>query len=138
MGQSTYRKGTALLTLCCLCACSHIERRVEGWPQDMKIVVHPHSGFWEINKICWRDLPLYWKLLGAVCPTVATLNLVTNTCDIYTLGEEPSEHELEHCRGGDHDGLLQGYYDRWKAAGSPREAPAKTSTVGASVQPSGG
>lgn len=107
-------------TLLCLLAiilggCTSIEKRVEGWPQDMVIRVHKNTPFMDIQRICWQGMPTWRKLLLSVCPTAAYVNLNTNTCDIYVLDDsEPTEHELEHCKGGDHDGALQRYYDAWK------------------------
>jgi hypothetical protein len=59
----------------------------------------------------------------SVCPTAAYVNLYTNTCDIYSLDGTATEHELAHCKGGDHDGALQRYYNNWKNGnGSTRVA----------------
>ena len=105
-----------LILLVILCSsCTSIETRVAGWPQDMKITVHKNTPWLDIQKICWQGMPTWRKVLLSVCPTAAYVNLNTNTCDIFVLGDEdPTEHELDHCKGGDHDGALQRYYDNWK------------------------
>ncbi len=44
------------------------------------------------------------------------INLAKKTCTIFLPTNYESwalEHEKEHCKGGDHEGLLQDYYDKW-------------------------
>lgn len=104
----------ALLLL--LSACTTIDKQVVGWPQDMKITKH-ELGFWSLQEKCWPHLPTVYKLLGGVAFGCAEYNLYTLTCDIYHL-KNPSkvdmEHEESHCKGGDHDGVQQKYFDSWK------------------------
>lgn len=61
-------------------------------------------------------MPAVYKLLGGVAMACAYVNLDTMTCDIYHM-PNPSvvdiEHEVAHCNGGDHDGILQKYFDGW-------------------------
>jgi hypothetical protein len=101
----------ALLTGCT--AMPHVQ--VQGWPQDMKTTVH-QSDLGEINSLCYSSLPLPIKLLGGFAMACTWVDLEKNTCDVYLLSEnDPNEeHELMHCRGLDHDGILQAMYNNWK------------------------
>jgi len=111
-----------LLSLVLLSGCASnplytvAEKQVEGWPQDMKITVHENAGFWKVQEKCWGFLPWYRKALGSVVYQCTVANLPENTCDIYTIFGGASEHELSHCKGVDHDGALQEYYNRWKGS----------------------
>lgn len=109
-------RGGLLLLVCLLSvSCSTIDKQVEGWPTEMHIVKHELS-FLDIQAKCWGYLPLGYKVLGGVAMACAEVNLDTRTCDIYHM-QNPSrynmEHEINHCNGGDHDGILQRYFDSW-------------------------
>jgi hypothetical protein len=106
-----------------LYSCLPITTRVEGWPQDLSIRVHKNVGFVEVQEKCYPSVPLHCKLMGGFAFQCAVIDLDQKTCDIYTIWGEASEHELSHCRGGDHDGLLQAYFDRWKCAHGKQPAP---------------
>lgn len=105
-------------TLLFTTGCTTINKQVDGWPSDMKVTKH-EVGFWEVQERCWKDLPWYWKLTLPIAGACTNLNLDTNTCDIYYpkgVSNEVMAHELAHCTGGDHDGMLQEYFDKWKAS----------------------
>ena len=99
-----------------LFSCLPITTKVEGWPQDLTIRVHKNVGFNEVQEKCYASIPIACKLMGGIAIQCAVIDLDRKTCDIYTIWGEASEHELAHCRGGDHDGLLQDYFNRWKCA----------------------
>ncbi len=114
----------AALTLAAmLFSCLPITTKVEGWPQDLTIRVHKNVGFVEVQEKCYPSIPLPCKLMGGFAFQCAVIDLDQKTCDIYTIWGEASEHELSHCRGGDHDGILQAYFDRWKCAHGLPPAP---------------
>ena len=96
-------------------ACSTITTQVEGWPQDLNVRVQ-NTGLALVQEKCYASIPLPFKLLGGIATECAVIDLDRKTCDIYTIWEEASEHELSHCHGGDHDGMLQAYFNRWKCA----------------------
>jgi hypothetical protein len=108
----------ALLLAFSFAACAPIHNHVQGWPQDMKISVHviPES---EIFKRCFVSPQTFADALFMQLPIAcAWTNLDKNTCDVYvspTTTKDTLEHELEHCRGGDHGGKLKCYYDTWIA-----------------------
>jgi len=100
--------------------CSTIDGYVEGWP-DLKITVH-ESHLLEINQKCWKYLSTIQKLLGSVVFGCSIIDLDQKTCDIYLAANSPElimNHELAHCKGGDHpDGSLDKFYDEWLDAHS--------------------
>ena len=96
-----------------LSGCSTLDKKVDGWPQDMKITVHKDAGFWGVQVKCWPDLPWYYKVAGSVAIQCTQVSLPFNTCDIYTWGQDASQHEIDHCKGYDHDGIYQKYFDKW-------------------------
>ena len=104
------------IALCLLTGCSTIDKQIEGWPTDVRIVKH-EMGFLDIQAKCWGYLPPMYKVLGGVAMACAEVNLSTRTCDIYHM-PNPSKsnmgHEISHCNGGDHDGILQRYFDSWR------------------------
>lgn len=109
-----------LLVVACLLVvgCTTIDRQIDGWPQ---LTIRKHEmTFFGVQGKCWRHMPTAYKLLGGVALACAEVNLDAGTCDIYHL-RNPSkvdmEHEESHCNGGDHDGILQKYFDGWKKGG---------------------
>lgn len=97
-----------------LLGCTSIDSRVEGFPQDLTIVEHRKS-FIEVQSVCWKYLPLHYKLLGGFTLACAEINLEAKRCDVYLMHDAEEwtlAHELEHCRGGDHNGQLQEYLDK--------------------------
>lgn len=97
-----------------------ITSHVDGWPQDLAI--HEHIVSAEvITESCGRFA------LACTKP-----NLYTGRCDVYLPPWAPNwirEHEIEHCRGGDHAALdqlvaapLHDYFNAWVAADKPRVA----------------
>lgn len=105
-----------LLLLLMLTGCTTIDKQVVGWPSGIKVVKHEVS-FWDVQKKCWEHMPIAYKLLGGVAMACAYVNLDTLTCDVYHM-PSPSkadvDHEVSHCNGGDHDGILQRYFDAWR------------------------
>lgn len=107
----------ALIVALVLAGCSSIDKKVEGFPQDLKIeykVVTPG----EVFSHCWQYLTTLQKVLLSIPLACAEIDLDTRTCTIIhheNTGEWVMEHEVGHCRGGDHDGILQAYFDEWKA-----------------------
>lgn len=107
----------ALIVALVLAGCTHIDRYVEGWPQDMK-VVEVRTGFWDVQAECWAGIPFLFKLMLPVVLACTNVNLDTNTCTIYTyydLDPETDAHERAHCKGGAHDDGLQDYFNEWTA-----------------------
>jgi hypothetical protein len=94
--------------------CTTIDAQVEGFPQDLEVRVHKNVGLFAVTKKCWEHLPTWRKLLGSVCTQVAWIDLNSRTCDIYTTAGDATEHEVAHCRGGDHDGQLQAFFDQYR------------------------
>jgi hypothetical protein len=90
--------------------------QVADWPA-LKITLHKAT-FTEINDKCLPDAPTWQKMLGYVAFACTWVDLNRKTCDIYTLDGEPEggifEHELAHCYGADHDGILQRVHDSWR------------------------
>lgn len=108
---------TILLALL-LSGCSTIHTYVDGWPQDMK-VTHRYVSFGDVMDTCYKYLTTLDKLMLGVPLACAEIDLGKNTCDITmmeTPGEYILEHEEAHCKGGDHDGILQGLFDNWKTS----------------------
>ena len=55
----------AALTLAAmLFSCLPITTKVEGWPQDLTILVHKNVGFVEVQEKCYPSIPLPCKLMG--------------------------------------------------------------------------
>lgn len=108
-----------ILFLLTISACSHIDRQVEGFPQDLK-KSEVLTGFWDVQSKCWDDMPLAWKLMLSVAIACTVIDLDAGTCTIYrftdTLPDGLQEHEDAHCKGGAHDDGLQNYFDQWKAS----------------------
>ena len=104
-----------LAILLLLSGCTTIDKQIAGWP--ILSVQYHELGFWEVQSKCWEHIPTMYKLLGGVAMACAEVNFDAGTCDIYHL-RNPSktdiEHELSHCRGGDHGGVLQKYFDMKK------------------------
>jgi hypothetical protein len=100
-----------------LSGCMPIHHQVRGWPQDLRVTVHtiPEE---QIAGRCFvapeNPLDVLLLQLPIAC---AWMDLNRHTCDVYVTPTTPRstlEHELEHCRGGDHGGRLQRYYDAWR------------------------
>lgn len=106
----------ALLTfILLLSACTTIDKQIKDWP---KLTIKKHEmTFFDLQGKCWKHMPVMYKLLGGFAFACAEVNLDAGTCDIYHL-HSPSktdiEHEESHCTGGDHDDILQKYFDGWK------------------------
>lgn len=107
----------SIMLLALLSACSHIDRKVEGWPQDLK-QSEVLTTFGEVQSKCWADLPFIQKLMLPVILACTVVDLDKGTCVIYRFGElspEVREHEEAHCQGYAHDDGFQNYYDAWKS-----------------------
>ena len=60
-------------------------------------------------------MPLQYKLIGSLAMACAEVNFTAGTCDIYHMENTLKSvmwHEEAHCRGEDHDGILQAYFDK--------------------------
>lgn len=109
-----------VLLILLLSGCATIDKQVEGWPTGMRIVEH-EVGFWGVQVKCWEHLPIVYKFLGGMALACAEVNLSAMTCDIYRMNYSPDvvvAHEVAHCNGGDHDGVMQRYFDEWKGMGA--------------------
>lgn len=107
---------SALLAALMLQGCATVNTdQVKDWP---KLEIRHHTlSFFEIQGKCWKHMPFYYKILGSFAFGCAEVDLDKKTCDIYLMKDalpEHREHEEEHCRGEDHDGMLQSYFDGWK------------------------
>jgi hypothetical protein len=95
-----------------------ITSHVEGWPQDLEVHEHVVSA------------SIIADSCGIFAIACAKANLYTGRCDVYLPSWAPDwirEHEIEHCRGGDHMapeqlsmGPSQAYFEAWVAAQKPR------------------
>ena len=107
---------TLLICVCLsLAGCTTIDKQIVGWP---KLSIKKHEmTFFDVQGKCWKHMPIAYKLLGGFAMACAEVNLDAGTCDIYHM-KNPSktdiDHEISHCNGGDHDGILQKYFDSWK------------------------
>lgn len=105
-------------------ACTSIDRKVEGWPQDL-VIQEEQVGFWDVQAACWDDMPILLKLLGTITVACTVVDLDKGTCKILrwqdTLSEDIDEHEKKHCKGYAHDDGFQQYFDQWKATRKEKE-----------------
>jgi hypothetical protein len=86
-----------------------ITDHVKDWP-ELRVRVHENTSQQYISDLCTRDWSLVKKLLVWPIYACTYVDLQNRTCDVYIPGEAEGdifEHELEHCRGGDHGGTLQ-------------------------------
>lgn len=68
----------------------------------------------EIEKICITKQNLSYSQEIVAC---ASISFEKKTCTIYLpkrYRQWMLDHEQAHCRGGDHDGVLEESFDRWK------------------------
>lgn len=114
----------SLFAVMVLAGCSTIHTYVEDFPQDLPIeykVMEPG----EVAAHCWQYLTTIQKLLLAIPLACAEIDLDAHRCTIIhyrDVAEWVMEHEEQHCRGGDHDGLLQAHFDEWLAERRQRVA----------------
>ena len=101
----------SVIAVCAIVGCTTITQQVEGFPQDLEITVHEDAPYSTIFAKCYPSIPLWQKLIGSVPIRCAWIDLHARTCTIYG---KASKHELAHCKGGDHDGLLQAYFDQYR------------------------
>ncbi|MDD5247890.1 MAG: hypothetical protein PHY45_02840 [Rhodocyclaceae bacterium] len=117
---------------------TEIDTYVQGWP-TLNVTMHEHATGAEIWSRCWSDLPLWQKLLGTIPIACTWVDLDRGTCDVYIADhtfEGTIHHELEHCKGGDHDGIAQAIFDRWKAKQQAHPDQAKEGHAPAPTMPS--
>lgn len=95
---------------------STIDKQVVGFPQDLKVVVHTVS-LVQMLKVCYPAVVLWQKLVGSFPLACADVNLYTNTCQIWVTPNDNASlaHEMQHCRGGDHNSVQQRNFDGWLA-----------------------
>ncbi len=88
-----------------LAGCTTINTHVKDWPT---LEIREHEVSWgAIIARCYPSIPLWQKVLGGVPLACVNVNLQAGTCDIYYTPVFGKQHEMEHCLGGDHDGILQ-------------------------------
>lgn len=110
-----------------LVGCSSIHTQVAGWPQDMK-VTHHIVEYREVFDTCYKYLTTLDKLLLSVPLACAEIDLDNNTCDITRTKNTFQfviDHEEAHCKGGDHDGILQALFAEWKSSQQSRPQTAR-------------
>lgn len=99
---------TLFAIIALLPACTTIHEYVEDWPKlDTQVHVVPAG---EIFARCYQYAPVWQKLLGGVPLACAEIFFSKGECHVWVAENttpETLEHEVEHCRGGDHDSLLQ-------------------------------
>jgi uncharacterized protein YceK len=100
-----------------LSGCSSIHTYVQDWP-ELKTRIHTIPDG-DIYATCSKDLSWVTKYVLVALPLAcAHINLPRKTCDIYvteTTTGPSLDHELAHCKGGDHGGISQAFFDRWKS-----------------------
>lgn len=99
-----------------LTGCTTIHTYVPDWPQNVK-VNHSIVEYSQVFDTCYKYLTTFDKLMLAFPLACAEIDLDKNTCTITRTEDAFKfvvEHEEEHCKGGDHDGILQEYYNNWK------------------------
>ena len=106
-------KISALLASILLIGCTSPHTKVEGWPQ-LKVTVHEEPNYDRIYKMCYDGMPTWQKVMIPAIFACTWINLPAGTCDVYVVNGEYLDHELQHCAGWDHDGIMQGMYDEWK------------------------
>lgn len=99
-----------------LTGCTSIHTYVDGWP-ELKTVVHvvPDG---QVYPSCSSLLSWWQKAIITLPLACSKISLDKGTCDIYvgeTSTESTLQHELEHCKGGDHGDILQKGFDKWRA-----------------------
>ena len=106
------------LLILLLAGCTTIHTYVPGWPQNVA-VIHRVVEPGEVMDACYKYLTTLDKLMLAFPLACAEIDLDKNTCTI-TRQQDASAfviaHEEEHCKGGDHDDILQNYFNEWTAA----------------------
>ncbi len=89
-----------------------IESYVKNWPTLIESI--EYLNYSDLHQKCGQQKPKgkeNAKIYGC-----SEINLAKKTCTIFLPTNYESwalEHEREHCKGGDHEGLLQDYYDKW-------------------------
>lgn len=89
-----------------------IESYVKGWPQLTEDV--KYLNYSELHQKCGPHKPKgkeQAKIFGC-----SEINLINKTCTIFLPANYEQwalDHEKEHCKGGDHDNILQDYYNKW-------------------------
>ncbi len=89
-----------------------IESYVKDWPNLVENI--QYLSYSELNKKCGPHNPKgkeQAKIFGC-----SEINLAKKTCTIFLPNNYESwalAHEKEHCKGGDHDNILQDYYHKW-------------------------
>ncbi len=89
-----------------------IHKYIDGFPEltVIKNLVNQD----EIEKICTTKDNLRYSEEIVAC---ASISFENKTCNIYLpkrYRQWMLDHEQAHCRGGDHGGVLQAAFDRWK------------------------
>jgi hypothetical protein len=93
-----------------LTGCTSPHTRVENWP-TLKVTVHEEPNYDRIYSMCYDGMPTWQRVMIPAIFACAWIDLGAGTCDVYVVNGEHLEHELQHCAGWDHDGILQGLYN---------------------------
>src|SRR3990167_1756099 len=106
-----YKIKIAILSVL-ISGCTTIDTQVKDWP---KLEIRKHElSFFGIQGKCWAHMPFVYKALGGFALACAEIDFDKGTCDIYHM-QNPTQtdldHEISHCNGGDHNGILQAYSD---------------------------
>lgn len=89
------------------------DKPIEGWP-ELKVSRHK-VGLGEIQELCGKHLTAMQFLISPIQVACAVVYFAKKLCDIYYIADVFLPHEEDHCRGKDHNGVLQEAFDRWKA-----------------------
>jgi hypothetical protein len=89
-----------------------IESYVKDWPELTETI--QYLSYSEIHQKCGGHKPKgkeSAKVFGC-----SEIDLMKKTCTIFLPTNYESwalAHEKEHCKGGDHDNILQDYHSKW-------------------------
>lgn len=118
MSTTPSRRRPALAAaLIALTGCTGMQAQVADWPA-LEIRTHTVAAG-EIFGRCAPYIPVWQRLLGVLPLACAEIDLSAATCDVYiadTSTPDTIAHELEHCRGADHNGVLQAALDDHREA----------------------
>ena len=87
----------------------------------LRVVEHHVDGL-AVIRACYKYVPVWARLLGAIPEGCAEVWFAEGECHIYVRGDYPDarvlEHERLHCRGYDHPGgdEIRAAWVRYKAA----------------------
>src|SRR5512137_1133249 len=98
-----------LIPVALLVGCAtDIESYIKDFPA-LEIRVHEHAPGSVILAKCYGDLPLWQKAAGYIPIACTWIDMNKRTCDVFVADNTDPDtiaHEMAHCIGGDHDGML--------------------------------